>query len=142
MPNLALDTNVFLTISHALDIFRRLDPNMPLIRMEIFLLVATKNGSISIRDLQIELNLTDAGVSRNVAALTAAGYQGKPGLGLLETYPDLNKRNRKIVQLSPNGKKLANLLSRLGQAESPEKAAAILAGVPEHNLPRSRKPSR
>jgi DNA-binding MarR family transcriptional regulator len=142
MTRYLIDENLFTKIFNISDIFRRLDPNMPVARMEIFLLVAKNNGVISIRDLQIILNMTDAGISRNVAALKACGYQGKQGIGLLETFTDSNQRNRKLVQLSPSGRNLADMLSQLGRAESSAQATAILANVPEHNLPRSRRPAR
>jgi len=61
---------------------------------------------IYVKDIAEAVGLPSATASRNVTLLGRGGF-GKQGMGLVETKEDVTFRTRKVVNLTPKGKKLA-----------------------------------
>jgi len=102
------------TLYQAVQMFRDLDPDVPTATLATFLLVAEEGeGDIHMRDLQSAMDSTTSSTSRNVAYLSAHHRLGKPGLGLVETYEDLEDRRFKRVRLTAKGRGLKARLTNL-----------------------------
>ncbi|KQV84354.1 MarR family winged helix-turn-helix transcriptional regulator [Rhizobium sp. Root1220] len=84
---------------------RELFPDIPMQTISVFLLIAMKPG-ISQRDLLKLLDLSQAGISRNVMALGEMNRHGKPGLGLIVQRKDPFDNRQVMLSLSPSGKAL------------------------------------
>lgn len=85
-------------------------PDMLLQQLSVLISVALEPDQ-GVLDIGEKLGLTQASVSRNVAALSAIHRKHRPGLNLLAAYEDPMERRRKMVRLTPAGevfvKKLA-----------------------------------
>lgn len=81
-----------------------LDPKgVPLHHLRLVLEVVMRGGRCTYQQLQETLDLTNSSVSRTVNALGSEHRNGKPGLGLLTTYPDPDEGRRFVVTLTPKG---------------------------------------
>jgi DNA-binding MarR family transcriptional regulator len=90
------------------------DPTaVPLHHLRLFIEVGRLGGRCTYRQLQDGLQLNNSSVSRTVNALGAEHRKGRPGLGLLTTYPDPDEGRRNIVALSPKGSTLLRQLQNL-----------------------------
>ena len=90
------------------------DPTaVPLHHLRLFIEVGRRGGRCTYRELQDALRLNNSSVSRTVNALGAEHRTGRPGLGLLTTYPDPEEGRRFIVALSPKGSALLRQLQNL-----------------------------
>jgi DNA-binding MarR family transcriptional regulator len=69
----------------------------------LLLEVARCDGRRTYRQLQQGLLIDNSSISRTVNALGETHRTGRPGLGLLTTYPDPDEGRRNIVALSPKG---------------------------------------
>lgn len=92
-----------------LEEFRKIDPEMPMHMAAMFLIVANEEG-ITMKTLRERLGISQASCSRNVAALSNAHRLNKPGHDLLMATEDPVERRRKIVMLTPKGKRVAAAL--------------------------------
>jgi len=95
----------------AIETLRVLDVEMPAQVIACFLFIAANDGCTT-KELTEELELTAASTSRNTTWLTGEHRSNpKRGLNLVtkEVYPP-NKRLR-VLKLTTEGRKLANLLS-------------------------------
>lgn len=101
-----------------------------------------KNEHIEMRDLYASLSLSRGAVSRHVATLTAKGYGGRAGLGLLVQTADASDRRVRRVSLSERGHEAAAVFGEsvhsliLDQKESvikliveKSKSISVMAGV-------------
>ena len=80
------------------------DPTaVPLHHFRLFIEVGRLGGRCTYRQLQDALNLNNSSVSRTANALGAEHRKGRPGLGLLTTYPDPDEGRRNLVALTPKG---------------------------------------
>jgi len=80
------------------------DPTaVPLHHFRLFIEVGRLSGRCTYRQLQDALSLNNSSVSRTVNALGAEHRKGRPGLGLLTTYPDPDEGRRNLVALTPKG---------------------------------------
>lgn len=90
------------------------DPTaVPLHHFRLFIEVGRLGGRCTYRQLQDSLSLNNSSVSRTVNALGAEHRKGRPGLGLLITYPDPDEGRRNLVALSPKGSALLRQLQNL-----------------------------
>lgn len=96
-------------LMRALEVFRELDPDMP-IQYALSFLTLARNPGLSIRDLSERLGIAQSSASRNVAALSEWHSFRKPGHDLIQAKEDPRERRRKIV--TPTRKGVA-LLARL-----------------------------
>lgn len=93
-----------------LNTFGKLDPNMQLQTMLVFLTVA-RRGQCTQKDIELELGLTNASASRNVSYWTELKIWPKgedeaiAGMGLIERIEDPRDRRYKLLRLTPAGKK-------------------------------------
>ncbi len=81
---------------------REMKPDMPLHLASVFLLIAMKPG-IGQRDLIGLVDISQAGVSRNVTALTAIDRHGKPGLNFVVQRRDPTDARNTMLYLTDEG---------------------------------------
>lgn len=99
-------------ILNIIEEFRKLDPELPSQMGATFVLVAARPG-ITMKDMAEILGISQASCSRNVAALSKWHRLNKPGHDLVEAMEDPIERRRKIVKLTPKGKRVAETLKTL-----------------------------
>lgn len=92
--------------------FRKLDPEIPLQTASAFMLVASRPG-VSMDEIGRTLNMSQASVSRNVAALSVMQKKDKPGHGLVQAKEDPEDRRRKLVDLTEKGTVIASRVAAL-----------------------------
>lgn len=92
-------------LMRALEVFRELDPDMP-IQYALSFLTLARNPGLSIRDLSERLGIAQSSASRNVAALSEWHSFRKPGHDLIQAKEDPRERRRKIVTLTRKGEAL------------------------------------
>jgi DNA-binding MarR family transcriptional regulator len=90
---------------------REIDPYIPTQTAECLLVVAQHPG-ITMQKLSDETGLAQSSCSRNVAMLSKFHRLGKPGYDLVEAVDDPRERRRKIVYLTPHGRKLVNTVMK------------------------------
>lgn len=93
--------------------FRKMNPDMQAQTMLTLLYAAKLEGrpdGVSVKDIEKALLVSTASASRNVSNLTEEGIKKQGGLGLLETAEDPMFRVRKIVKLTPKGKRVLETL--------------------------------
>ncbi len=100
------------TITRVINAVRIVDDTMPVQTLSVFLGVAQKEP-ISISDLATLTGLAQSSASRNVAALSEWHWLKKPGLGLVKLEVDPMELRKKLVTLTPKGKKLVEQLTGL-----------------------------
>src|SRR5262245_37134728 len=107
----------FYGLGHAVKAFRALDDTLPVRVMHTFLVIAgwTKSKEPSMSELAASLALHPAVVTRHVAALTETHWLGKPGLGVVEVYPDPGDSRFKRVRLTRKGETLRSTLVTIMQ---------------------------
>ena len=133
------------SLLHIVDIVRGIDNRMEAQALSIFLFVARHeymdNRGLLMEFIAKQLGLSQSSVSRNVLKLSdnilnpardvleKAAMRRRPprkselkakfGLGLLQTEDDPYERRRKIVRLTPKGKRLAGTLMQMVVASRP-----------------------
>ena len=96
------------------DEFRKLDAEMPMQTAAVFLHVMFTPG-VTMKDLADRCGISQASTSRNIAALSKWHRLGKAGHDLVEAVEDPAERRRKIVNLTPKGKRVRDaILSTVG----------------------------
>jgi len=95
-----------------LEEFRKIDPEMPIQMAVIFLNVAADEG-LNMTDLYKRSGVSQASVSRNVAALSKWHRLNKAGHDLVTTKEDPAERRRKVVFLTPKGQLLAKAIAAM-----------------------------
>lgn len=90
------------------------DPTaVPLHHWRLFIEIGRLGGRCTYRQLESQLRLNNSSVSRTVNALGVEHRKGRPGLGLLTTYPDPEEGRRLVVALSPKGAALMRQLTTI-----------------------------
>jgi DNA-binding MarR family transcriptional regulator len=102
----------------AVEEFRKLDPVMPAQTMAHFLVIAERAPEeIGMKELAGMFGLSQSSTSRNVAYLGKVWKTNSegavPGLDLVEAYEDPMERRRKLVRMTPKGKRVAEALAGL-----------------------------
>jgi DNA-binding MarR family transcriptional regulator len=102
-------TGTLRRMAWAIEAARMLDDAMPLQTLAVFLDAAIHEGEPenSVSEIGKRVGLQSSSASRNVAALSKWHWLKKPGLELLDTVPDPMEMRRKIVALTPKGRRLA-----------------------------------
>lgn len=105
-------------LSAAIDEFRSLYPDAPILSFQVFLMIATHQG-ISSPELIRQLNVSQSSISRHLMILSTWTWQDKrPGLDLIETVEDAMDRRTKISILTAKGRALACSLIRILEPDS------------------------
>jgi DNA-binding MarR family transcriptional regulator len=71
-----------------------------------FLFIASKDEPVDVTSVATALGLTKASASRNYYRLSE-GLRGTEGLGLIHALPDMMDNRRKLLQLTPKGREVA-----------------------------------
>lgn len=100
------------TLGKAIQRLRAIDPEMPMQTALLFLLVAQRPG-LTMKEIEEVMLVSQASVSRNVAALSQWSRHDKPGHGLVLAREDPLERRRKIVFLTQRGELLARELAQI-----------------------------
>lgn len=85
----------------AIALFRTLHEEAQAQTLLTFCAVASRTGPIPMQDVQASTGQTGSSTSRNVALL------GPQGLDLLDAYEDPSNRRRKLLMLTPHGRRIA-----------------------------------
>lgn len=103
-------------ILDVLEEFRSVYSEMPAQQQAVFLYVAAREAEGGDPPTMLELcktmGFSQSSASRNVAALSQWHRLGKPGLDLMVAAEDPAERRRKILKLTPKGRRLADRLNR------------------------------
>ena len=113
-----MDTNNFesnLALSKAIqimEVFRELDPTMPIAEAMSFLLLAGEDENVTLQHVADQLEFSLSTASRHVQALGKLDRNNLPGLELLIDPVDGSNRRRKIRLLTSKGRKV---VAKLGE---------------------------
>lgn len=97
----------------AIELFRSLDREMQAQQMLIFLYIAAAGKPVPLPKIQAALDLSQAAISRNVAALGALHWRKKQGHGLVRTWDNPENLREKLVELTVAGKRLDGIIEAL-----------------------------
>jgi len=96
--------------------FRKLDPNMQMQTALAFVFIAQgdhANDPLSVYQVGDKLGCTSASASRNVAALSNWSRHNRAGYGLVEANENPERRNEKVITLTPKGKQWFKALDKI-----------------------------
>lgn len=94
---------------------RDLDPEIQAQAIATLLVIAQNPDGIKMQDLGKQVRISQSSVSRNVSLLSHTQRYGRPGHDLVVAFEDPMERRRKLVRLTPKGKRVVNrLLDVLG----------------------------
>lgn len=96
----------------AIQYLRGLDPELPITQLQALFIISQEPG-ISMHDLRERTGMSAASTSRNTYALSAWSWLKKPGLGLVEIYPDPMDLRVKRCQLTEQGAKAIEEITAL-----------------------------
>lgn len=100
-----------LNLMHTLAEFQKLDKEMQAQTMQIFLLVALREG-MTFRDIEQRTGYAPSTVSRNIALLGQTHRKGKDGHDLVVTKPDPQDLRSKRIHLTAKGKRMVSILAQ------------------------------
>lgn len=109
----------FMKVLLAVESIARLDPSEALSASTVIvLLYVMQYPQQSLKQLEKLTGLTKSSVSRHVLTLTARGdrARARAGLGLVDTYEDVQDARVKRVKLTPKGERLAADIRKLMEA--------------------------
>ena len=98
-------------LAQAVELFRKIDKEIPAQVIACFLYVASHNDCNKI-DMEKALKFSSASGSRNTDWLSEFHRLNKAGLGLIVKYRDRTNRRRQVLQLSSKGRDLVNELRK------------------------------
>lgn len=109
--------NGLIQMRRALNVFKQLDPEMPMSTMVVFLAIAMDAGEkqeVVTRDLIDELNLSPSAVNRAVTTLGEQHWsKKKDGLRLIEVRMNPEDKRLRLASLTPKGAQLMDTLEGL-----------------------------
>ena len=93
---------------------RKFDSHMESQTIAVYFYVCQYGGTdgVSMQTISKELGIAQSSVSRNCYKLGDRIKKG-PGIGLLQSFEDPMERRRKLVRLTPRGKRVHSTLSEL-----------------------------
>lgn len=91
--------------------------------MMAFLAVASRPG-VTMRELEDQLDLSSAAVSRTIAGLSSRVVKGREGDGLVQQEIDPNDTRYRILTLTPAGHRLAERVRSILYGEADHGAAS------------------
>ena len=93
---------------------RKFDSHMESQTIAVFFYVCQYGAvdGVSMKNISKELSIAQSTVSRNCYKLSDK-IKEKPGIGLLQSFEDPMERRRKLVRLTPRGKRVYSTLSEL-----------------------------
>lgn len=95
--------------------FRAMDSEMQLQTVMTFIVVASKDPRpVTMSDLGKRLGVAQSSVTRNVQALSGTNRHGKRGHGMLHSWVDSKDRRVKMVELTPQGRRIKVLIEAIG----------------------------
>jgi len=100
-------------LSRALAVFGALDPGALAFHHVQLLLVIAERESCTYRELELELNFSNASISRSIDSLTENSNHRKNNLGLVEKFIDPAEGRRYRVRLTRKGKGLIRTIETL-----------------------------
>ena len=90
---------------------RSVDPEFAIQQLACLMYIAANEGCM-VQDMADGLDMTQSSASRNVFALSKVHRLGKEGYNLVVSEADPAERRRKLLYLTPKGKKVVkNLLN-------------------------------
>lgn len=92
--------------------FRKFDSGMPIQTAITFCMVANNEG-ISMKELQEKMGYSQSSCHRNVTALCKYDRFNKPAHDLLYKADDPMEHRRKLVFMTPKGKRVAETLKSI-----------------------------
>lgn len=96
-----------------LEEFRKLDSEMQAQTMLAFIYIGRmdRGGTpTTVKEVGEYLGVTSASASRNIAALSDWHRYKKPGHGVVEATENPERRNEKLIRLTPKGKRVLKTL--------------------------------
>ncbi|WP_151904049.1 MULTISPECIES: hypothetical protein [Roseomonas] len=97
------------SILAVLGIVRKSHPTMTVENLMVLLKVA-QNPDIRQSDLAKDMEMSPSVSSRNIAELSEVKLHGQPGLGFLDSRPDIMDRRHKQLSLTKDGEKFVSRL--------------------------------
>lgn len=108
--NEKVDTKVSISKAlQVLEVFRAIDPDMPMGTAVSFLMIATgesDEGGLSVTELSKQGGFALSSASRYVQALAELDRHRRPGHDLVSDHVDPMERRRKVLKLTPKGKRI------------------------------------
>lgn len=90
---------------------RKVDPEMSLPELHVFLLIANEEEGMSLTDVSGKAGVALATASRYIGHLGQIDRNYKPGLGLLDSREDPRERRKKIISLTDKGRQLVDKMT-------------------------------
>lgn len=111
-PNKEAVTRTFTWMVAVIEEFRKLNPEMQAQTLLTFCAVASREGEVSMKDVEHLTGMTTSSTSRNVAALGALHRKGQPGMDLVLAFENPMNRRMKLLKLTPKGRRVAESIVR------------------------------
>ena len=112
--NMKREASEVIKIRDVIEYFRDLDPDISATTISAFLAIAEQEG-MNMKELGETLGVAQSSCSRNVSALTRLKNpkENQEGLDLVVRTEDPLEGRRKIMFLSPKGKKMHQKIRRI-----------------------------
>lgn len=112
-----MTTKALHKLYRAVEEARKIDPEMQAHTLNIFLVVCM-HPNVTMKDLGERLGVSQATMSRNIAALGKVHRLNRPGYDLCIAEEDPVERRRKVVNLTPKGKRVRDALVEIMEQPS------------------------
>jgi DNA-binding MarR family transcriptional regulator len=95
-----------------MEVFKQISPDIQASTVLTFMYVA-RRGRAYQKDIEMELGLSNAAASRNVAYWTKVKHDRSPGVDFIERMEDTDDRRNKVLVLNERGREFYERLRRL-----------------------------